>query len=269
SNQKTKSEEPPLVPGFGLDSEPTPVAGFGVRVRPSGRVILGIEGDVEPRIRDLFGRLDRNGNGLLDRNEWTGLPGNPSQFDANQDGRITLAEVAAQMDKIQKDRNQNPWGGMGQGGFGPGGGMPGNFGPGGFGAGGWGGMNGFGDNRQDDEDKEESTSKTAKADHRSSYRFRSALERLPKGLPDWFVGRDEDFDGQVSMAEFAGTWTQSTLNEYLKYDGNRDGVITPDECLRPGSGGGATSTSAPRPRQSRSSRSSSGSGSSNSWWLPN
>jgi Ca2+-binding EF-hand superfamily protein len=51
-------------------------------------------------------------------------------------------------------------------------------------------------------------------------------------LPDWFVQKDADGDGQVSMAEFATEWTDAKAAEFQKYDMNNDGFITPEECLR-------------------------------------
>jgi Ca2+-binding EF-hand superfamily protein len=63
------------------------------------------------------------------------------------------------------------------------------------------------------------------------YRPRSDIQRLPKGLPDWFTRNDGDGDGQIAMAEFAAAWTDAKLAEFRKYDADSDGVITPDEYL--------------------------------------
>jgi hypothetical protein len=67
---------------------------------------------------------------------------------------------------------------------------------------------------------------------KKSYRFLTAQERLPTGLPDWFKQKDLDGDGQITMAEFATSWTEATAAEFTKYDLNNDGVITPDEVLK-------------------------------------
>jgi hypothetical protein len=56
-------------------------------------------------------------------------------------------------------------------------------------------------------------------------------ERLPKGLPDWFLRNDADADGQVSMVEYAAAWSEKTAAEFQKYDLNQDGIITADEVL--------------------------------------
>ena len=62
-------------------------------------------------------------------------------------------------------------------------------------------------------------------------RIKRDTERLPKGLPDWFVRNDANEDGQIAMSEFSVSWTSEKLEEFQKYDTNRDGVITLKECL--------------------------------------
>jgi hypothetical protein len=74
-----------------------------------------------------------------------------------------------------------------------------------------------------------SDNKTAAAPKRS-FRITPPTERLPKGLPDWFLRGDADGDGQVSMSEYTSTWTEQLAAEFLKYDANGDGIITPAEC---------------------------------------
>jgi hypothetical protein len=68
---------------------------------------------------------------------------------------------------------------------------------------------------------------------KKSYRFLSPQERLPRGLPDWFLRKDADGDGQVAMAEYASSgWSEALAEEFTKHDLNGDGVITPEECLK-------------------------------------
>ena len=62
-------------------------------------------------------------------------------------------------------------------------------------------------------------------------RFLTATERLPKGLPDWFLRNDADGDGQIMMSEYAAAWSDATAADFMKYDIDGDGVITPEECL--------------------------------------
>lgn len=49
------------------------------------------------------------------------------------------------------------------------------------------------------------------------------------GVPAWFVLRDLDGDGQISLAEFAPTFTPQALALFGRLDKNGDGFITPDE----------------------------------------
>ena len=61
-------------------------------------------------------------------------------------------------------------------------------------------------------------------------RITTDVERLPKGLPDWFARNDANADGQISMAEFAVSWTTDKLHKFRPFDKNGDGMITPQEC---------------------------------------
>jgi hypothetical protein len=87
-------------------------------------------------------------------------------------------------------------------------------------------------------------------------------ERLPEGLPEWYRSRDTNTDGQIRMSEFsASQWTEKTLSEYYQFDLNRDGVITPAECLAAvekgavASGGSSSSRGSSRSRSGDSARS--------------
>jgi Ca2+-binding EF-hand superfamily protein len=63
-----------------------------------------------------------------------------------------------------------------------------------------------------------------------SYRFRSAKEQLPEGLPEWFARKDTNGDGQVAMSEYSRFWTNRTAAEFQRYDRDNDGVISPEEA---------------------------------------
>jgi hypothetical protein len=53
---------------------------------------------------------------------------------------------------------------------------------------------------------------------------------LPKGLPSWWSQRDQNKDGNVTMAEFLeGASSARRIEEFVDYDFNDDGVITPKE----------------------------------------
>ena len=76
------------------------------------------------------------------------------------------------------------------------------------------------------------SSTDAKPAPRKPGRFLTARERLPKGLPDWFLEKDVNGDGQVTMAEFTDNWTPDKVAEFARYDLNHDGIITAAECLK-------------------------------------
>ena len=67
-----------------------------------------------------------------------------------------------------------------------------------------------------------------------SGRFLTPQERLSKELPDWFLEKDVNGDGQVDMAEYASEWTPDLVDEFNRYDLNHDGIITAAECLKAG-----------------------------------
>jgi Ca2+-binding EF-hand superfamily protein len=53
---------------------------------------------------------------------------------------------------------------------------------------------------------------------------------LPKELPPWFVERDTNRDGQVSLAEWFRAGRR--VEEFQEVDSNDDGLLTPEEVLR-------------------------------------
>src|SRR5262249_25458064 len=70
------------------------------------------------------------------------------------------------------------------------------------------------------------------AEKRHSYRFSSAADKLPTGLPPWFKSRDTNGDGQVSLSEYSRTMSESVVSEFRRYDLNDDGIITAKEAAR-------------------------------------
>jgi hypothetical protein len=77
--------------------------------------------------------------------------------------------------------------------------------------------------------EKKTTTTTSPASDPKPYKYRSPADRLPKGLPSWFINKDKDGDGQVLMAEYATVWTDAVAAEFASRDPSGDGVITPDE----------------------------------------
>lgn len=67
---------------------------------------------------------------------------------------------------------------------------------------------------------------------RKSFRFKTAHERLPTGIPAWFLEKDANTDGQVMMSEWTSSWSEEKARAFAEKDINGDGVITPKEALK-------------------------------------
>lgn len=61
-------------------------------------------------------------------------------------------------------------------------------------------------------------------------------KRLPAGLPEWFVQKDSDGDGQLTFTEYSPNNVAAELIEFESYDLNGDGVVTAKECVNKNSG---------------------------------
>jgi Ca2+-binding EF-hand superfamily protein len=169
---------------------------------PSSGSPPGSSSDNQERYRryaeGMIRQYDRNRDGKLDKDESSQMRPEHLAADVNKDTIITQDEL--------QNRLQSYAGGSSSGGS--------SSGDGGRGYGSRGSS---------------SDNKTAAAPKRS-FRITPPTERLPKGLPDWFLRGDADGDGQVSMSEYTSTWTEQLAAEFLKYDANGDGIITPAEC---------------------------------------
>jgi Ca2+-binding EF-hand superfamily protein len=201
---------PPGAPGSTTSSGsggPPPSGPPGGGLAPFGGGQGGDSGRFRGYAEGLLRQYDRNKDGKLERDEFSTMKSDHQQADVNKDGIITVEELSAKLQNYASGSS---------GGSSSGGGQEGEkrFGY---------GQRGGGDNR---------TAAPAK----TSFRFTTPSERLPKGMPDWFLRGDVDGDGQVSMAEYTSTWTEQLAAEFLKYDLNGDGIITPEECQAVGGG---------------------------------
>jgi Ca2+-binding EF-hand superfamily protein len=171
-------------------------------------------GQVDSRVRkyaeSLMRQYDKNKNGVLEKEEWMLMRGSWRDADSNGDGIITLDELTAKLGNYSQTRQS-----VNAGSSSP-------------------GPSSSGSSPGTSSGSSESAASTASSGTlKKSYRFLSPQERLPKGLPDWFLRKDADSDGQVTMAEYApGGWSESMAEEFTKYDLNGDGIVTPEECLK-------------------------------------
>ncbi len=94
-------------------------------------------------------------------------------------------------------------------------------------------LRGFGSKERDVTKRAPSRSARSKTnDNGKSYRFLTAHERLPEGLPGWFTEKDLNFDGQISVREYLPEITTDKLAKFQQFDLNNDGVIVAKEYLK-------------------------------------
>jgi len=155
----------------------------------------------------LLRQYDKNKNGVLEKDEWMQMRGNWRDADTNGDGVITLDELTAKLANYSQSGSTTSSSGS-----------SGSSAPSATSASSPGGSG--------------SSSAGRDSAPRKSYRFLSPQERLPRGLPEWFLRKDADGDGQVTMAEYSQVWSEAMAREFAKYDLNGDGVITPEEALK-------------------------------------
>jgi hypothetical protein len=221
-------DAPPLVPGFGVSRDLPAVPGFGTDEadrddekdrrrddndrdrrrrrdrdrdddRRRSRSSRDSDKDREEKYRryaeGIIRRYDKNRNGRLEKDEWSGMRGEPEKADKNRDGVITREEMIERLLDYSRQRSRG------------------------------------GDDRNDSRSSSSSGSSAASDAAAAPHRFLTAVERLPEGLPDWFRDRDRDRDGQVMMHEYSSSWSPDKAREFARYDLNRDGVVTPREAL--------------------------------------
>ena len=193
------------IPIKGETASSTPSAPSSSYGPPSGSSVSSSSGageQVKKYAEGLLKQHDKNKDGMLQRDEWKEMKTEHQGADSNSDGTITLAELTTRISAYSS-------GGAGSS---P---LSSSSSPSGFGGGK--SFRGGGD-------------KTASAT-KKSYRFLTPTERLPKGMPDWFIKSDADGDGQIMMAEYASSFTDTIAAEFAKLDLDGDGIITPNECM--------------------------------------
>jgi Ca2+-binding EF-hand superfamily protein len=255
SRSSDDDEPEPLVPGFGLEEQPLPPAGFGAA---GDLFVVKVTDDDREDAEDRMRRYDRNRDGRLSREEISGgrWSDDPFRYDANRDGSLTPNELAVRyaQRRIDRERARSEDDGDDRDSSS----RYSRF-----------SSRGRDDSNRDDRSRysfsrgddgdERSDGESSRGPLARTYRFLSPEERLPAGLPDWFASLDEDRDGQVLMAEFAEQWNDSVAANFSAFDTNGDGLITPEECLSASAAGvtrGGTSSSSRSSYSSYSSRSS-------------
>jgi len=188
---------------------------------------------VPPKVRryaeHLLRRYDANGDGQLQPDEWGKMHGQPEAADTNGDHVITLDELTSRIAAFGQNRRvrlANPAIGA-DAGRASSTETPGRQGTGSDGP----SSNGPEDAKKTVESDAESGPVPGTPTPRRDTMFSVPKSRLPAGLPEWFLGRDANGDGQLSLSEFAPNPTQADLEEFARYDKNGDGFITARECF--------------------------------------
>lgn len=162
----------------------------------------------------LISRHDHNRDGVLQTTEWQELQGRPDLIDANGDGLIDRDELIEWViDYGRRKRIGVPMGPVVKSAPAP------------------------------SIEAEESVSvigRDADADdaepslneRRRNLKFFVPPNRLPQGLPEWFIAKDVDGDGQLTAGEFSPASIPAELEDFANLDANGDGVVTAKECVR-------------------------------------
>lgn len=190
--------------GIPIKGEPTTTTA-SVASSPVGGSSAGSNEQYRKYAEGLLKTFDKSKDGMLQRDEWKEMKAEHQGADSNGDGTITQEELTARITAYSSGSSSYAASGS-------------------AGASNPSGSFGYGKKPKGSTDKTASTEK-------KSYRFLTPTERLPKGMPDWFLKNDADGDGQIMMAEYAASFTESIAAEFAKYDLDGDGIITPDECL--------------------------------------
>lgn len=228
----SSSATPQLVPGFGVAGQLPVPPGFGVAAvtpatgtalirtaayaRSTAPAVTAVATaaaagapPLDDRIRQyaqsLVRQYDTNHNGVLERDEWKNMSGDWQAADTNGDGILTVDEIANYLTRRSRK------GGYGAAGSAATASPPSTW-------------------KSYAADAARGRASSTDPLHRGA-RFLTPAERLPKGLPDWFLAKDTNGDGQISMSEFSQSWNEATAKEFSSYDLNGDGVITAEEVM--------------------------------------
>lgn len=158
----------------------------------------------------ILSKQDMNSDGVLQVHEWNSLPGDFPLADANGDRTVDLDELTRWTADYGRHRKIGVSRELPQPIAVASAEIPG---------------------AEVDDHSNAAPATTSTSERRRDLKFFVSEKRLPAGLPDWFVARDEDGDAQLTIAEFSPTGAAADIAEFARYDANRDGVMTARECV--------------------------------------
>lgn len=166
----------------------------------------------------LMTKYDRNHDGVLQKDEWKVMHGHPEFIESKGDGVITLDDLVrwianySQRKRIGVPHEQEP--------------EPEH-------AAVTKTASSTGEPDESNQSSSVNASPGASERHRDQ-KFFVPASRLPAGLPEWFLSKDQDGDGQLTAGEFSPTAIAAELAEFATYDANGDGIVTAKECVHKG-----------------------------------
>ncbi len=204
----------------------------------SHRKLGPVPGKIFRYVENLIRRHDADKDGVLDEQEWRGVAGNPQEADLDHDGMITSDELTQRIVVYGRHRSLRLAPPATRGGrlatdsdASTSTGLAGPDEPNGPTA----GLDQFGPLPPQVEIATESDgtpdAERARELARRSRKFFIPRNRLPAGIASWFIDRDADGDGQITMREFTAKWSPELAAEFTGYDRNGDGVITATESV--------------------------------------
>ena len=168
--------------------------------------------------RRLLARYDADGSGRLNPAECGLIQGRPAVMDRDQDGQISLMEIARHVHEYGRYRR------LGQTGLiSPAPSNPGQE------------TADAADTLVTTIDQNDPTGPVAAAAEKSGDEHPDAPYYVPpklrpSNLPSWFTPRDRNGDGQLSLSEFAPTRSREAVKSFELLDTNRDSLLTPQEA---------------------------------------
>jgi hypothetical protein len=168
----------------------------------------------------MIRNFDKDKNGTIEKSEWSSMTGDPASADFDRDGKLTKDELVKRL--------ADKYGGGGNSGSGSS--TPART------------TSSLNSNRSGVSSKDAYAASRSYGEEqgaRPAYRFLTPVERLPSGLPDWFLEKDKNADAQVGMYEFASEWTDEEVQKFTKLDKNSNGFISAKE-VQAGEGGEVT-----------------------------